>query len=205
MSNALIVPAFSLVDGQLGMEQHYGEEPRTFCFPEDEILATGTGRQIGAKSLALPGLERRTMPLEQWKKEFPRLTRSCIALSAPFGITMRTSVRRRYEHFDIETYRKFYAALAAFGIAEKDCVFIPCFENNEIKSDAANIRTGCYKRPGKWLLCVSNLGKKPVQTKLESRAFGRKVRFVDWETRREISGRIAVPAADFRLILVTGI
>jgi len=207
MTNALIVPAFSFADGQLGMEQHYGESPRTACFPADEILATYTGRQIGAKPLALPGLLRKNMPPERWKKEFPVLTRSCIALSLPFGITMRTSIRVKYEHFDIGTYQAFYKNLAEFGIAEKDCVFEPCFEQKSVSSGSKDIRIGLFKRPGKVLVCAANLCKEPAAADLEidASSLGLKENFkmTDWEKRTPITKKFTLAPGDFKLVLLS--
>ena len=206
MTNALIVPAFAFADGQLGLEQHYGESPRTECFSPGEILATYTGRQIGAKPLGLPGLVRRTTPLEKWKKDFPRLTRSCIALSLPFGITMRTSRRVKYEHFDVDTYHKFYGNLAEFGIAKEDCVFLPCYEQKAVTTEKKDLLIGCYRRPGKVLVCVSNFGRTPVTAtlKIDAPALGLKdgLRMTDWETRRPVTPQLTLGPGDFRLILL---
>ena len=197
MTNGLIIPAFAFADGQLGMEQHYGEKPRTECYGEGEVLATCTGRQIGAKPLSLPGLVRQTMPLAQWKKVFPKLTRSNIALTVPFGITSRTSIRVKYEHFDVDTYHKFYKDLADFGITEKDCVFIPCFENKKITVSDKNIRIGYYQKPGEILVCVANAGKEqskvtlPVQKKL-----------LDWESRKPMKNTFTLAPGDFKLVYI---
>ena len=198
MTNGLIIPAFAFADGQLGMEQHYGEKPRTECFGEGEILATYTGRQIGAKPLALPGLKRMTMPLAQWKKVFPRLTRSNIALTVPFGITARTSIRVKYEHFDVETYQKFYRDLAAFGITDKDCVFVPCFENTQITVSDKNIRIGYYQKQGAILACVANAGKTESKVTLPIQK-----PMLDWESRKPVSDTFTLAPGDFRLIYIS--
>ena len=207
MTNALIIPAFSFADGQLSMEQHYGESPRTACFPPDEILATCTGRQIGAKPLALPGLLRKSMPLEQWKKEFPVLTRSCIALMLPFGITARTSIRVKYEHFDIETYHAFYRNMTEFGIAAKDCVFEPCFEQKSVGTGSKDILIGLYRRPGKVLVGAANFGKVPVTADLEispaALGFKGKIKMTDWEKRTPLPEKFTIAPGDFKLILLS--
>jgi len=207
MTNALIIPAFSFADGQLGMEQHYGESPRTACFPADEILATYTGRQIGAKPHALPGLLRKNMPREQWKKMFPILTRSCIALSLPYGITMRTSIRVKYEHFDIATYHALYKDLAEFGIAEKDCVFEPCFEHKSVSPGVKEIRIGLWKRPGRVLVCAANPGTEPATADLEidASSLGLKKNFkiTDWEKRAPLTKKFTLAPGDFKLVLLS--
>ena len=197
MTNALVIPAFAFLDGQLGLEQHYGEKPRTECYGEGEMLATYTGRQIGAKPLSLPGLVRQTMPLAQWKKIFPKLTRSNIALTVPFGVTSRTSIRVKYEHFDVATYHKFYCDLAAFGITEKDCDFIPCFENTKITVPDKNIRIGYYQRPGALLACVANAGKTPKKVTLPV-----KKQLLDWESRKPMNNTFTLAPGDFKLVYI---
>ena len=197
MTNALVIPAFAFLDGQLGLEQHYGEKPRTECYGEGEMLATYTGRQIGAKPLSLPGLVRQTTPLAQWKKIFPKLTRSNIALTVPFGVTSRTSIRVKYEHFDVPTYHKFYCDLAAFGITEKDCDFIPCFENTKITVPDKNIRIGYYQRPGALLACVANAGKTPKKVTLPV-----KKQLIDWESRKTMTNSFTLAPGDFRLVYI---
>lgn len=196
MTNALVIPAFAFLDGQLGLEQHYGEKPRTECYGEGEILATYTGRQIGAKPLSLPGLVRQTMPLAQWKKVFPKLTRSNIALTVPFGITSRTSIRAKYEHFDVNTYHKFYQDLAKFGITDKNCKFIPCFENREITVPNKNIRIGYYQKSGEILACVANAGKKVLRISLDKKFKN----LINWETGKPMNNSFTLDPGDFRLI-----
>jgi hypothetical protein len=198
MTNGLIIPAFAFVDGQLGMEQHYGEKPRTECYSEGEILATYTGRQIGAKPLSLPGLLRQTTPLAQWKKVFPKLTRSNIALTVPFGITSRTSIRIKYEHFDVNTYHKFYQDLAKFGITDKNCKFIPCFENREITVPDKNIRIGYYQKPREILACVANAGKKVLRISLDKKFKN----LLNWETGKPMNNSFTLDPGDFRLIYI---
>lgn len=198
MTNALVIPAFAFLDGQLGLEQHYGEKPRTECYGEGEILATYTGRQIGAKPLSLPGLVRQTMPLAQWKKVFPKLTRSNIALTVPFGITSRTSIRTKYEHFDVNTYHKFYQDLAKFGITDKNCKFIPCFENREITVPNKNIHIGYYQKSGEILACVANAGKKVLRISLDKKFKN----LINWETGKPMNNSFTLDPGDFRLIYI---
>ena len=119
---------------------------------------------------------------------------------------MRTSIRVKYEHFDVETYHTFYRNMAEFGIAKEDCVFLPCYEQKAVTAKEKALLIGCYRRPGKVLVCVSNFGRIPVTATLgiDASAIGLKENFrmTDWETRRPSAPQLTLDPGDFRLILL---
>lgn len=205
MTNTLLVPAFSFADAQLGFEQYYGEDLATDRFSTGEILATYTGRQIGAKPIGLQGIRRRNAPAELWDQNRMTLSRSFLALMMPFGIMIGADMRNNNEAIDYDVVYNAYNNLAAFGIAEDDCVFVPCFENDgAVLSDQDDIRIASYRRPGQALIIISNFGKTPrkIQLKIDPEKLGIPAKFqtLNWESRKPIDGEFSLAPGDFRLL-----
>ena len=102
-----------------------------------------------------------------------------------------------------------YNNLAGFVIAENDCVFVPCFENDgAVLSDHDDVRIASYRRPDQALVIISNAGKTPrkIRLKIDPEKLGIPAKFqiMDWESRKPVDGEFSLAPGDFRVLRLGG-
>jgi hypothetical protein len=205
MTNSLLVPCFSFATSQLGWETKFGETPFQERCTLESILTTNTGRQIGADSVALVGILRRTTPVAEWKSKQSQLTRTFLTMSLPHGIKAR---RRIMPEADWNVIRNIYGLIAKFKCWEQDCKFIPYWENDPaIRVNKPEFIVSGYVRPGETLLIVSNLKNAGnVKLMLNKQALGlpANAKAVDIESGKQIDfDKLFVQKYDFRLIKIS--
>jgi len=206
MTNALLIPCFSLATSTLGWEKNYGETPLPTRFTVDDILATGTGLQVGAESCVLGGIKRQKTPSKEWPSVCRRLTRSLIALSLPFGAKFKAPVTRAA---DAEFYFSVISLAGEFGFWRPECRFVPFWEAGAaaLRVDSPDVLASSWRLPGKVLLILGNLsGKEQI---LHLAADAAKLRLApgfklkDAETgKEEAPAQIRVRPYDFRLLVL---
>lgn len=166
MTNALLVPCFSLATSQLGFESNFGESPFPERYTLDDIQATGLGTQIGAEAVALGGILRKTTAPKEWGKTNLLLSRSNLALTLLHGIKIQARVAP--DDIDRRIVFDTYQRMSDFGFWEKDSRFVPYWEKNAALSvSEPGVYLSSYRRPGKTLVILSNLTRNAVTANMK--------------------------------------
>lgn len=204
MTNAQLVPCFSLATSQLSWEAMFGETPLQERYSLDNIRAIDTGLQVGMDPVALGGILCKTSDSKAWATEEPRLARTALAMTLVHGV----KIWHRLGPLDIHwpTAKKAYATMSAFGHWKDDCVFVPYWDNDPaLKASSADVIISSYRRPGACLLIVANMKKEDVKFKLnvDAQKLGLPEGFkvTDAETGEVVSlGEIGAKAYDLKII-----
>lgn len=204
MTNALLVPCFSLATSQLGWESDFGESPLPERYRLDDIRAISLGTQIGAESLALGGVLRKTTPAAEWKDKFIRLTRSHLALSLPHGIKIKDRLNSDIERqLVFDTYRR----MNGFGCWNEDSRFVPYWENDPaFKTNRPGVLVSSYRRPNQALVIVSNVkgdGETMLNIDWDKLGLPADSPVVDLENGGSVDlEKLAIPEYDFKLLRI---
>ncbi|MBQ7207815.1 MAG: hypothetical protein IJS01_08465 [Lentisphaeria bacterium] len=206
MTNALLIPCFSLATSTLGWEKNYGETPLPTRFAVDDILTTGTGLQVGAESCVLGGIKRQKTPAKAWPQVCRKLTRSLIALSLPFGAKFKAPVTRAG---DAEFYFSVISLAGEFGFWKPECRFVPFWEAGAaaLRVDSPDVLASSWRLPGKVLLVLGNMSGKDQTLKLavDREKLGLRSGF---EVKNAETGKAEMPAGialapyDFKLLIL---
>lgn len=204
MTNALLVPCFSLATSQLGWESNFGETPLPERYALDDVQAISLGTQIGADSLALGGILRKTTPPNDWKPKFERLSRSHLALTLPHDVKIKD---RLNSDVDRDLVFGVYQKMSDFGCWNQDSHFVPYWENDAaFKSGHPGIVVSSYRRPGQVLAIVSNLkGDGETALDIDWSKLGLKpgTPVVDLENGKVIDPhKLSIPEYDYRLLRI---
>ena len=210
MTNCLLVPAFSFATSLLSWEDHYGENVFQKRFKLDYIRAESLGSQLGAESVALDGIKRKTSKSgEEWMAKFKHLTRSQQALLLPAGVKIwqrppwppDTGVEQ-------EELYKILGVLGRFKIWEDECEFVPFYEDDgAVSGQPSSVLIGTYRRSGKVLAIFGNLTGDEVRFQLSvDRArlkLARTAAPIDAETNSPLlDGVVTIAPYDVRLVLI---
>lgn len=210
MTNCLLVPAFSFATSLLSWEDHYGEDEFQKRFKLDYLRAESLGSQLGAESVALDGIRRKTSKNDaKWKEKFRYLTRTQMALLLPAGVKVwqrspwppDTGVEEK------ELYR-ILEVLGRFGIWEDDCTFVPFYENDGAVGGAPEtVLAGSYRREGEVLAVFGNLTGEKVRFRLSLDStrlkLDGKAAPVDAETGVELKdGTVEIAPYDLKMLLI---
>ena len=206
MTNALLIPCFSFATSTLGWEKNYGETPLPTRFAVDDILATGTGLQVGAESCVLGGIKRRKTPHRKWPEVCRRLTRSLIALSLPFGAKFKAPVTRAA---DDGFYFSVISLAGEFGFWKPECRFVPFWEPDAaaLRVDSPDVLASSWRFPGRVLLVLGNLSGREQELRLAADAGKLRLapgyKLKNAETGEEESpARIKMEPYDFKLLVL---
>ena len=207
MTNALIIPSFSLATSTLGWENHYGDTPLPTRFKVDDILATGTGLQLGTENCVLAGIKRKTIPSEEWKNgKYRWLTRTLISLSLPFGAKFKAPVTPAG---DAKFYFSIISLAGEFGFWKPECKFVPFWEKEaaDLAVGDAEVLASSWRFPGKALLVLGNLSEKEKVLKLSvnasNLALKKEYKIINAETQNvENAQKIVLPPYDFKLLIL---
>jgi hypothetical protein len=212
MTNCLLVPAFSFATSLLSWEDHYGEDEFQKRFKLDYLRAESLGSQLGAESVALDGIKRKTSKNDAaWKEKFKYLTRTQMALLLPAGVKVwqrspwppDTGVEEK------ELY-KILGVLGRFEVWSEDCAFVPFYENDGAVGGAPdNVIVGSYRRQGKVLAVFGNLSGETKKFRLSIKrtalGMGGTARFENAETGAELPGGEAeIAPYDVKLVFISG-
>ena len=210
MTNCLLVPSFSFATSLLSWEDRYGEDVFQKRFKLDYIRAESLGSQLGAESVALDGIKRKTSKNdEEWKKKFKYLTRTQQALLLPAGVKIwqrppwppDTGVEEK-ELYGI------LGVLGRFRVWEDDCEFVPFYEDDKAVGGAPDsVITGSYRRDGRLLAIFGNLSGETVKFGLKLNRGKLRLpdcaKLKDAETGALIAdGKVEIPPYDVKLLLV---
>ena len=207
MTNALLIPSFSLATSTLGWENHYGDTPLPTRFKVDDILATGTGLQLGTENCVLGGIKRKTYTPKEWKNgKYRWLTRTLIALSLPFGAKFKAPVTPAG---DAKFYFSVIGLAGEFGFWKPECKFVPFWENAaaDLCVNDAEVLASSWRFPGRVLLVLGNLSGKEKVLKLSVNASNLALKdgfkIINAETRNmENAQKIVLPPYDFKLLVL---
>ena len=208
MTNCLLVPAFAFATSLLSWEDHYGEDVFQKRFKLDYLRAESLGSQLGAESVALDGIKRKTSKNDAvWKEKFKFLTRTQQALLLPAGVKVwqRSPWPPDTGVEETELY-KILGVLGEFGIWEDDCSFVPFYDDDgAIGGVPASVIMGTYRRCGDVLAVFGNLSGKEVKfvPKMDYGGLGipRTATGIDAETNVALDGGTVVIAPyDVRLV-----
>ncbi len=207
MTNALLVPCFSLATSTLGWEKNYGDTPVPTRFTLDDILATGTGLHLGVENCVLGGIKRRKISPRDWKNgKYRQLTRSLIALSLPFGAKFKAPVTPAG---DAPFYFSIISLAGDFGFWKPECRFVPFWDPDAaaLKVDSKDVLASSWRFPGRVLLVLGNLSgevkKLQLDVDAEKLQLDRAYKITDCETRKTESAKeIILEAYDFKLLVL---
>jgi len=207
MTNALLVPCFSLATCQLGWEANFGETPLPERYSLDQIQAISLGKKIGAESLALGGILRQTTPWKDWKEKFTRLSRSHLALTLPNAVKIKDRIN---SDIDRKLIFHIYQLMSDFGCWQEDARFIPYWEKDAaLTSNRADTLVSSYRRPGKVLAIVANLkGEEASKLQIDWSALGLPADSpaINIETSQKVDlQNLAIPQYDFMLVEISGL
>ncbi len=161
MTNALIVPSFSLATSVLGWEDGFGESIFQSRFPLDYIMTESLGTQIGAESVACDGIHRQSWPEDTWPQRFEFITRTQFAVMLPNGVKPWQRLTPPTGGIQRETLYRVFDILGSFGIWKEDCQFVAHYESDgAVTGQPENVLLSTYRRPGQTLIVMGNLGKK---------------------------------------------
>lgn len=201
MTNALLVPVFSLATVQLGWESHYGEKMYAERYPADYIRIVNTGSQIGALPLVLCGSYRKSTSFETWKNDrFLPLSRSQLSMMLPHWLYPWTWISRPAAGIDFPLVSRIFTILSRFGCLQPDCRFVPYYENPDdmIHCEGKDLLVSSWRNPEKLLAVISNTSarKQSVSLKVKGMTVCR-----DAETgKSENPAKFEVNGNDFRLL-----
>jgi len=210
MTNCLLVPAFSFATSLLSWEDHYGEDEFQKRFKLDYLRAESLGSQLGAESVALDGIRRKTSKNDaKWKEKFKYLTRTQMALLLPSGVKVwqrspwppDTGVEEK------ELY-KILEVLGRFRVWEDNCTFVPFYEDDgAVSGMPASVLLGSYRRAGKVLAIFGSLSRKSVSFRLSfdrSRLnLGAAYAPFDAETGKALpNGVVEIEPYDVKLVII---
>ena len=206
MTNALLIPCFSLATSTLGWENHYGDTPLPTRFKIDDILATGTGLQVGAESCVLGGIKRRKLTPAEWKKNYRYLTRTLISLSLPFGAKFKAPVTPAG---DAKFYFSIISLAGDFGFWKPECKFVPFWESAaaDLNVNDPEILASSWRFPGRVLLVLGNLSGKEKKLHLSvnraNLALQEKYKIINAETgKSENAENLTIAPYDFKLLIL---
>ena len=208
MTNCLLVPSFAFGTSLLSWEDHYGEDVFQKRFKLDYLRAESLGSQLGAESVALDGIKRKTSKNNaEWMEKFKFLTRTQQALLLPAGVkTWQRSPWPPNTGVEEKELYKILGVLGKFGIWEDGCEFVPFYDDDgAIGGQPATVLLGSYRKAGKVLAIFGNLSGEAVQFKLSFDR--RKLKLsnalapINAETGEELAGGI-VKLAPYDVILV---
>ena len=203
MTNALLIPVFSLATVQLDWEIFFGERWYDDRFTPEYLRATSAGTQLGALPLVLTGSNRRTTSVEDWRGGFfQKLCRSQFSMTLPHWIYIWCRRERPFEAMDPEMQQKICTIMAQFGCHLPDTKFVPYYSGQrEISVDHdEHILLSYWDRGKKKLAVVSN---PTAEAKNVTVAFAgtRPVDIIDAETGLPASPEdLEIPPHDFRLL-----
>lgn len=206
MTNALLIPCFSLATSTLGWEDHYGEKPHPERFRIDEILATDSGTQLGVECCILAGIFRQTTPRDQWGKKLRKLTRGMIALSLPFNAKYKSPINTGA---DAKFYYRIISLASDFGFWKKECKFVPFWHPDAValQVNSGKVLASSWRFPGKVLLILGNTDKSGKTLKLtvdrKALQLPESFKLVDAETgKTEDPASIILDGYDFKLLIL---
>ena len=206
MTNALLIPCFSLATSTLGWEDHYGEKPHPERFSIDQILATDSGTQLGVECCILAGIFRQNTPREQWNKKFRKLTRGMIALSLPFNAKYKSPINTGA---DAKFYYRIISLASDFGFWKKECRFVPFWhpDSAALKVKDAKVLASSWRFPGRVMLILSNTDKAGKTLNLtvdrKSLQLPENFKLINAETKKaEDPAAIALDGYDFKLFIL---
>ena len=199
MTNALLVPCFSFATSILGWEDHYGEDVFQKRYAEDYVATESLGTQIGAESVALDGIYRRTFSREEWQNgRFEFITRTQLAVLLPRAIKLWV----RYETISHHpTVMRAFGVLGQFGTADGDCRFVPFWnDDKEVFGQPNNILLSSYRKPGLTLIVLGNRTAERTVFTLQTRT--PIAHFVNAETGEELTdSKVVLNGYDYMLVL----
>lgn len=206
MTNALIVPCFSLATSQLSWESMFGETPLQERYSLDNIRAIDTGLQVGMDPVALGGILRQTSDAKIWEIEKQRLSRTALAMTLPHGV----KIWYRWCPDDIywPMVKKSYEIMNNFGHWKTDCIFVPYWENDPaLKANSDAVIISSYRRSGACLAIISNMKKENLKFKLnvdfQKLGLNKAFKLKDAETGESLSmHEINIQPYDFKLICI---
>ncbi len=207
MTNALLIPGFSFATSTLGWENHYGDTPLPTRFKVDDILATGTGLQLGTENCVLGGIKRRKYTPKEWKSgKYRWLTRTLISLSLPFGAKFKAPVTPAG---DAKFYFSIISLAGDFGFWKPDCRFVPFWEADaaDLAVNDRDVLASSWRFKGRALLVLGNLSDKEkvlnLQINAEKLALAKGYRIVNAETKAvETADKISLAPYDFKLLIL---
>ena len=206
MTNALLVPCFSLATSTLGWEDHYGEKPHPERFSVDQILATDSGNQLGVECCILAGINRMTTPRNEWGRKLRKLTRSMIALSLPFNAKYKSPVNTAA---DAPFYFKIISLASDFGFWKPECRFVPFWhaDSAALSIKDRKVLASSWRFPGKVLLVLGNTDKtaKTLVLNIDRNALklAENFKVINAETQKpEDPASIKVDGYDFKLLIL---
>jgi len=205
MSNAFLIPAFAFADVSYDWEMGYGETDFQDRFSLDFIRTESSGLQAGMVPLVLGGVVKKSdVSWSDWLSgEKKRLTRTSLAM------TLIHEIRINHQKHAIagDLIHQAYRTLHRFGIADETCEFVAYWRKDAaIGVEGGDFRLSSYRRPGRLLLIVANMGDEATAelrldpAKLELRE---DVALVEVESGQVLEARqVPVPRHDFRMIYV---
>ena len=207
MTNALLIPSFSLATSTLGWENHYGDTPLPTRFKVDDILASGTGLQLGTENCVLGGIKRKTFTPKEWKNgKYRWLTRTLIALSLPFGAKFKAPVTPAG---DAKFYFSVIGLAGEFGFWKPECKFVPFWEKNaaDLAVNDNEVLASSWRFPGRALLVLGNLSGREKELTLSvnvsNLALKEEYKIINAENRKvENAQKIILPPYDFKLLIL---
>lgn len=206
MTNALLVPCFSLATSTLGWEKNYGETPLPERFSVDDILATGTGLQLGTENCVLGGIKRRKSTGKAWKLKYRYLTRTLIALSLPFNAKFKAPVTPAG---DAEFYFSIISLAGDFGYWKPECRFVPFWEADAaaLQVNNSKVLASSWRFPGRVLLVLGSQSDKEQHLQLtvdrKELQLPDSYKIINAETRQvESAEKIVLPPYDFKLLIL---
>lgn len=206
MTNALLVPCFSLATSTLGWEDHYGEMPHPERFSVDQILATDSGNQLGVECCILAGINRITTPRNEWGRKLRKLTRGMIALSLPFNAKYKSPVNTAA---DAPFYFKIISLASDFGFWKPECRFVPFWHPDSAALSVGDrkVLASSWRFPGKLLLVLGNTDKaaKKLTLNIDRNALELPENFkvINAENKKaEDPASIEVEGYDFKLLIL---
>lgn len=206
MTNATLVPAFSFATSLLCWEDKFGEDEFQDRFALDYIRAANLGTQVGAEAVALDGIHRRTTDPSVWKNsKFEFLSRTQMALTLPNGMKTNHRVALPNTGVHAPTFYSVSSIISRFETWAEDCDFVPYFEDDKaISGVPEGVLMSSYRRPGKVMLMLGNLGEASNMTLKLDRS---KLKLLagatlyNAETNEEIKdGVVTLPRRDFAIL-----
>ena len=134
-----------------------------------EPAAQALGSQLGAESVALDGIKRKTSKNDAaWMEKFRYLTRTQQALLLPAGVKtwQRPPWPPNTGVEEGELYR-ILGTLGKFGIWEDGCEFVPFYDDDgAVGGQPQTVLVGSYRKAGKVLAIFGNLSGEAAEFKL---------------------------------------
>ena len=205
MSNAFLIPAFAFADVSYDWEMGYGETDFQDRFSLDFIRTESSGLQAGMVPMVLGGVVKKSdMSWSDWLSgEKRRLTRTSLAM------TLIHEIRINHQKHSIagDLIYQAYRTLHRFGIADETYEFVAYWrENTAVAVKGGDFRLSYYRRPGRLLLIVANMGDQAtavLRLDHEELGFRGDAALVEVESGKVLEARqVSVPRHDFRMVYV---